>query len=436
MSPGKKWDGDFVPYSPRKRKPKIARADWYTDCLTGTNGAVVPNHANVMRALRNDPAWQSVLYYDQLREQVILLRPVPVHGQETNDQDFEPRPWFDQDDAATLEWMQIAGLPRVSLQIVTTAIPQRAREIERHPVREWLVSLEWDLVPRIDGGTLPTGEIIEPWLTRYFGSENNEYSLAVGKAWPISAVARIMQPGCKADHILILEGQQSSGKSTACRILAGEAFFSESLPQIGSKDALAHLRGKWIVELPELDAMIRAEATATKAFLTQQVDKYRPAYGRHEVEYKRQCVFIGTTNQDSYLKDETGGRRFWPVKTGSIDLDALKADREQIWAEAFHYYRKGCKWHITDPNLLRAAEYQQSLRYDTDAWQDQIRFYLEGKDQVTIPEIMKGPLEIEVPKMHRSAQNRVKAILIRLGWERGRHTNTGIQWTRLPTKNE
>ena len=192
----------------------------------------------------------------------------------------------------------------------------------------------------------------------------------------VSAVARIMDPGCKVDHVPILERQQGIGKSTSLLILTGEAWFSDSLPDVGTKDAMDHLRGKWIVEIAELDAMSRAEDTALKAFITRQVDKFRPAYGRREIEWPRQSVFVGTTNRSVYLKDETGGRRYWPVRCTSINLAALERDRDQIWAEAVHLYRQGHRWHITDPDLIRQAEAEQRARYDVDVWHDKIEAYV------------------------------------------------------------
>src|SRR5262249_42604988 len=148
----------------------------------------------------------------------------------------------------------------------------------------------------------------------------------------ISAVARIYEPGCQADHIIILESDQGEGKSTALRIM-GDPFFTDDLAELGTKDASLATAGVWIIELSELDAMTRADRSRIKSFVSRRVDRYRPVYGRRLVETKRQCVFAGSVNDSEYLKDDTGARRFWPVRCGRIDLDGIRRDKDQLWAE-------------------------------------------------------------------------------------------------------
>jgi predicted P-loop ATPase len=245
----------------------------------------------------------------------------------------------------------------------------------------------------------------------------------------VAMTARAFQPGCKADYMLILEGKQGIMKSSACRALAGK-WFSDQLPDIGSKDAAQHLRGKWLIEAAEMHALSRAETTALKAFVTRQEERYRPPYGRLEVIEPRQCVFIGTTNKAVYLKDETGGRRFWPVKCGTIAINELAAHRDQLFAEAAHLFRSGAAWW---PDRAFEAEHiapEQAARFDHDEWEQPIAEWLANKSDVTVSEVAGGALHLDKRSLGTVEQRRIAAILETMGWQRAARAGGRRPWVR------
>jgi predicted P-loop ATPase len=327
--------------------------------------------------------------------------------------------------------------------VVGRSVTAVAREHRIHPVRAYLDLLHWDGTPRI-----------ETWASRYLGAEPTDLIHAMGSLWLISAIARVYRPGVKADHMLILEGEQGARKSTALKILAGEDWFTDELPDLGSKDAAIHMQGVWIVEIAELDAIGRAEVSRIKAFLTRTTDRFRPPYGRHTVEIKRQCVFAGTVNPDTYLRDETGNRRFWPIRCGAIDINALARDRDQIWAEAVARFKDGAIWWLEDKELLKSASEEQGKRYQSDAWDGLIDRWLThetrtvskdhaGADDwqqeeferleplrdVSVGEILAGAIGIEPARWTKPDQMRVGSWLTSRNWERyQRRTGEAREW--------
>jgi predicted P-loop ATPase len=176
----------------------------------------------------------------------------------------------------------------------------------------------------------------------------------------------------------------------------------------------------------------RAEAAALKAFLTRDVERYRPSYGRKEVIEPRQCLFIGTTNKTAYLRDETGGRRFWPIKTGTIDIAALTRHRDRLLAEAVYRYRQNARWWPNARDERNLIEPEQESRFEADAWEDAIEHYLrlEQPHRVTLLKIARDALGFDTDKLGTADQRRIRNILIRKGWEEGKRTGAGRWWVR------
>ncbi len=351
---GKGIDDRLAKVGPEKVLADIAAIEfggWWTRLLRKDDGRLIPGYENVALFLQNSPEWAGVLGYNEFTGGHFVLRQPPTPITALPDCELE-----DHFDTETVRWLERRGL-LVKPDLVRRVVDTIARSNPYHPVRGYLESLPaWDGANRIGS-----------WLIDYCGVDSgdanpNEFAMAVGEKFLISAVARVMEPGCKADHILVLEGEQGIGKSTVARTLAGE-WFTDQLGEMGSKDAAMQVRGVWVVELSELGTLGRAETAREKAFITQQTERFRLPYGHRLVHVPRQCVFIGTTNLDTWLKDETGGRRFWPVRCRQIDLAALKRDRDQLWAEALARYRSGVKWWLEDSDVIQKAIEEQRERY-------------------------------------------------------------------------
>jgi predicted P-loop ATPase len=365
-----------------------------------------------MIALCHDPAVRDALAYDEMLAAPMLMHEIgsPLVR--------NVRPLTDQDITNVQKWMQAAGLKGIRRDDVRHAIDSHARDHSYHPVRDYLDALKWDGVPRI-----------KEWLVTKMGAETTPYAQAVGPMFLISMVARILKPGCKADHMLVFEGPQGQMKSTACAVLAGE-YFSDNLPDItDGKDVSQHLRGKWLIEVAEMHAMGKAEASLLKSFISRTTERYRPSYGRLEVIEQRQCVFVGTTNKDSYLRDETGGRRFWPIKCGKIDVDGLAEDRDQLFAEAVQAYRQGAHWWPDKAFELEHFAPQQAARFEGDVWEEPIAVFLADKTRTTTAAVAKTALDFQTDRVGTHDQRRIAAIMTEMGWEQKRDMK-GRWWQR------
>jgi predicted P-loop ATPase len=236
----------------------------------------------------------------------------------------------------------------------------------------------------------------------------------------IAAARRVLQPGVKFDTMIVLEGKQGSGKSTALKILAGEEFFSDQdIISVDSKTQMELLEGVWIYEICELSGLRHTEISKVKSFLSRQEDRGRPAYGRYKEVLKRQSIFIGTTNDDTYLKDKTGNRRYWPVKTGEIDLAAIERDRDQLWAEALCWEAKD-EPIVLPEELWAAAAREQNARLYQDPWEDllaNVTGTAVGAEERVFTKHLLEKLEIPPSQQQHYQATRLGDCMKNLGWE-------------------
>lgn len=323
------------------------------------------------------------------------------------------RPINDSDIRAVCDWYHHGGC-ECSIAVAQAALFRVAEMVSRNPVLEYLNALQWDGIARID-----------MMLIDHAGVEDTPLMRAQTKGFMIQAVARAFEPGCQADATIILEGEQAIGKSTLLRELFGDEYFTDHLPELNTgKEAMLQLRGIWCLEIAEMASFGKSEAAKIKQFLTSRIDRYRDPYGLTTNDWPRTCVFAGTVNpgSEAYLKDETGARRFWPIRCGEVDIQSIRDNRDRYWAEAVHRYKAAEAWHLTDYTLRQAAEVQQSDRGESDDWEDLIWDYCNKGTPllwVTTREIIAGPLEKSQAKdWDRGDQMRVGKILTRQGWRK------------------
>jgi putative DNA primase/helicase len=412
---------NVVPITSAKRKKAKVEPPTFTDWRSallwrddGTHLRRVPE--NAIAILGGDEQWKGVLAWDAFRECVVTLRLPPWDASSAPTKSTTGE-WTESDATRCQGWLSRHHAVDLPVSAVDQAVAVVAERRIVHPVRDWLGSLAWDETARVDD-----------LFPKYFGAETNDYTIAIGARFLIGAVARVYKPGCKVDTTPVLEGLQGIGKSTAVNILAGEWFF-DTPTTMGEKDSYQTLRGKWIGELSELDSLNRSEVTRVKAFLSARVDTYRPSFARRSRDFARQCVFVATTNASTYLKDETGGRRFWPVRCRSIDLAALRRDRDQLWAEARVRFERGEAWHVDSAELAAACSTEQEERFVLDPWETPIATWLARPDRqtagVTTTDVIAEALNIEIGNRDRATETRVGSILRRLKWESGREMRAG-----------
>lgn len=333
---------------------------WKQQLDTTQAGGLKNSLNNIVLILENDYRFKGKLHKDTFHDR--------IEADALPWQRTPGKPWDDTDSDHLRIWMERTVEGKIGVSDIYTAVNATADRQAYHPVKAYLERLAWDGAPRLD--TL---------FIDYLGAEDTPYTRAVSRKAFVAAVARIMDPGCKFDCMTVLVGKQGRFKSTILSIMGG-AWFSDSLRTFEGKEAEERLRGVWIIEVSELQAFDRSSVEAIKGFLSKQSDRYRPAYGHMLREFPRQCVFFGTTNTPDFLRDTTGGRRFWPVdidereRTKSVVND-LPNERDQLWAEAVTRYRAGEPLYLSGELEQTALQVQEDHR-EVDAWEGILHDYI------------------------------------------------------------
>lgn len=429
--------------------------DWQKKLEYESRSTVLKNNLhNITLILQHDPNLKALVFNQQL-DGMEIKGNVPWN--------HPSKYWRDADDAQLISYVD-SHYGTFSQRNYLIAVAKVTDDRSYHPIREFLAALpEWDNVPRVD--TL---------LIDYLGAEDNAYARAVTRKTLCAAISRVLNPGCKYDSMLVLNGPQGVGKSTLITKLAGE-WFSDSLNLGDTKDKTAaeKLQGYWILEIGELAGLRKAEVETLRSFLSRQNDIYRAAFGKRATPHLRQCIFFGTTNAESgYLRDTTGNRRFWPVKTpgggSKHSWELSPEDVQQIWAEALVYVKAGEKLYL-DSSMEQLAKAEQREALESDEREGLVRDYLDTflpddweqldlferrnffsgtelgsigrvgtnkRQSVCNMEIWCECFGKERSNLKRNDSNELSAILIKLDWERlpkkDRTTLYGPQYKFVP----
>ena len=390
--------------------PQTADQDVVLTLDRSRTGSIRGSDRNLDKILRNDHRLKGRFEYCEFTGQTMFDRS-PV----TDIQEQRIALWIDEHYGVAVR------AERVGKSIALVAADQSF-----HPVRDYFDGLEWDQVER-----LPT--MLEKYWGTPINDENRAVVEAISVAWLISMVCRQYRPGSKVDTVLVLQGAQGARKSTSfAKLVPKREWFDDSAINLAHRDAFLQIRGKVLYEFAEMAATRPRDVETVKAFLTCRVDRYRPPYGRHVIDIPRSVVFSASTNSSTFLVDQTGDRRFWPIAVGKIHLEAIEADRDQLWAEAVARYKRGETWWLTpeqDQDLKTIHEAYRAV----DPWEHLILEYCRKfVGPVQIGDILTA-LQVEKDRRRRGDSMRVAGILQRLGYEKRRRMVAGerfFEWSK------
>lgn len=407
-----KMDENYTPKIPAQAKPKAE--NWKHSLTFDQHGQMTKEPGNLELILTNDAVWDGCLAFDEFKGQKLWMKQppeidgmlMPAIGQVLDHHVVYVQQYFKKHNGVSF-----------GVESIRSAVDTACFANPFHPVRDYLDSLVWDGQPRVCR-----------WLATYMGAKDDDYTRMVSPWWFLAPIARVFAPGCKVDTVPIFEGDQGVGKSSAVRVLA-DPWSCDTPIVIGDKDAYLTMRGRWFIELAELESLDKAAAAKAKAFFTSPTDTYRAPYGREIIEVPRQCVFVGTVNHGEYLRDDSGGRRFLPVRTGKINLDLLTKHKDQLWAEAVTMYRCGEVWWPRTPDENRLCGDEQKERYVEDEWNHEISEYAEGKSDISVRSILTDHFKFLPREWTRAHEMRVASCLKRLKFKREK-SSSGWVWNR------
>ena len=337
------------------KEVKQSKGKWYKNLSINNRNQIEASLTNIRLIFEHDPILVSTVKYNQFNQDVVQVANLPEYPLNRSNHCYRvmERLWSDIQEIKVRYYLEANYNMQTSDKQVEDTVKLVADVNGFHPVLDYLEDLEWDGTDRV-----------EEMCITYLGCADNAYTRAISRKVMAAAVARVFDPGCKFDYLLILEGVQGKRKSTFIEVLA-KGWFTDTLGDIKNKDAVENMRGKWIIEAAELATVSVAEEEHKKAFFSRRTDRMREAYGRKSKDYPRQCIFIGSCNPDGsgYLKDITGNRRYWPVKceVKEIPIQRLEDNIDQLWAEAVQIYLAGEPLWLSG-EAKEIAETEQQLR--------------------------------------------------------------------------
>lgn len=426
------------PLNPQERAP------WEQALTRNQYGIPRPTASNALHVLSAHPAWAGVLAFDEFRRIPVMLSRPPFDAQTIRlDRDASDLsvysgglPVEHHDLARTQVWFERTCGITLGRDTLSDVVALASKQTIFHPIREYFATIKWDNYPRLDYAA-----------RTYFGAAGHHHENIALRMWMVSAVARILSPGCQADYLVVLEGPQGIGKSTGLQLLAGEQWYLSTNLDLESKEIYMAMQGKWIIEFAEFSSLKKADILRRKEFFSEKYNSYVPKFENLRVDLLRQCVFASTTNESAYLADPSGDRRYWPIACTRVDRDSIQRDRDQLWAEAVAIYlgaheceehgtelaKRGdhdassmctrssrCQLHAwwpigADHDMLAAA---QAERYDADIWTTAVTKYLaESTRSFHATRDILNHLGIETPHQDRRNAQRIASIMRQLGYE-------------------